>query len=206
MTSMTRRTWLASALAMIATPLAAAAPFRRVRPQYIAVLADPGASAGTGAETWGYWREDPGPIGVFLRQFAKLDRLGFGPTGWRFDGDDWWLDENGIIMKAPDFPMPAGRYLVTNGEENVSILTVEAPDATGAQGWSLSDGMTASDVTHGPCRSARYTPTGESGTCSPADADQSVFPLPLGASPPMVKGCERKEYAVFIVIGLPLGS
>ncbi len=204
---LTRRAWLAAAsAALVTSPAAAKAKFRPVRPQYIAALADETASEGTGAETWGYWRRDPGPIGVHLSQFDKLRALGGGPTGWPFNRDDWWLDENGLIMKAPDFPMPAGAYLVTNGETNVSVLTVEAADATGAQGWSLSDGMTAADVTHGPCRSARYTPMGASGTCSPADADISLFPLPLGDSPPLVEGCDRKEYAVFIVIGLPIGS
>ena len=207
MSPITRRAWLASAsAALLATPALAKPKFRAVRPQFIAALAPPDATSGTGAETWGYWRKDPGPIGVRLRQFAKLERLGFGPAGWRFDADDWWLDENGLIMKAPDFPLPPGEYLVTNGETNVSTLAIAAPDATGAQGWTLSDGLTAADVTHGPCRSARYTPTGASGTCSPAKADQSVFPLPLGDSPPMVPGCERQEYAVFIVIGLPVGS
>ena len=53
------------------------------------------------------------------------------PAGWRFDIDDWWLDENGLIMKAPEFPIPAGQYFVTNGEEHFSLLTIEDPDAEG---------------------------------------------------------------------------
>jgi len=205
-----RRQWLLSGFAAFfasqATPLAAKAKFRRVRPQYIASLAAPGAKSGGGAQTWGLWRVDPGPIGVWLRQYDKLRKLGYGPSGWQFDADDWWLDENGLIMKAPEFPMPAGQYLVTNGESNVSVLTVEEPDAAGGQAWALSDEKTIADVTHGPCRSARYTPEGASGTCSPADADRSVFPLVPGASPPAVEGCRKVDYAVLIVIGLPVGA
>ena len=74
------------------------------------------------------------------------------PTGWRFDIDDWWLDENGLIMKAPKFPIPSGKYYVTNGEEHISLLTIDEPDQLGQQRWKLSDGKTFANVTHGPCR------------------------------------------------------
>lgn len=206
-----RREWIAAmGAALFATrggPVSAAAKFRRVRPQYIASLAGPGETSGNGAQEWGLWRIDPGPIGVWLRLYGKLRDLNFiGPSGWRFDLDDWWLDENGLIMKAPEFPIPAGQYLVTNGESNVSVLTVEEPDAAGGQAWALSHDKTIADVTHGPCRSARYTPAGASGTCSPEDADQSVFPLVPGASPPDVAGCEKVDYAVLIIIGLPVAA
>jgi len=109
-------------------------------------------------------------------------------------------------MKAPEFPIPAGQYFVTNGEEHFSLLTIEDPDAEGKQSWSLSDDKTLANVTHGPCRSARYTPEGESGTCSPEFADRSAFPLKPGESPPLVSGCNRKNYAVLIVIGVPSTS
>lgn len=210
--TMTRRQWLASALGLLAS--AAAGPvlaqtrlFRRIPTQYIAALAPEGARSGTGAESWGLWKVDPGPIGVWLWWYQTLKRAGnIAPAGWRFDIDDWWLDENGLIMKAPEFPMPAGQYYVTNGEEHISLLSVEQPDAEGKQAWSLSDDKTIADVTHGPCRSARYTPEGASGTCSPAEADHDVFPLKPGESPPQVQGCHRKEYAVLIVFGLPVES
>jgi len=185
---LTRRQWLASAMGLIVTaissPLLAETKIRRIPAQYIATLALGGASSGTGAESWGLWRIDPGPIGVWLRFYQFLQKAGnIAPAGWRFDIDDWWLDENGLIMKAPEFPMPAGAYYVTNGEEHISLLTVEKPDADGKQAWSLSGGKTISNVTHGPCRSARYTPEGVSGTCSPEDADRSVFPLKPGEAP-----------------------
>ena len=202
---LTRRAWITSAIASIfATRVGATTKYRGIPNQYIAVLAPEGATSGTGAEMWGLWSEDPGPIGVWLPFYQRLREAGsIGPTGWRFDIDDWWLDENGLIMKTPEFPMPAGQYFVTNGEENISLLTVDEPDETGAQTWSLDNDKTVADVTHGPCRSARYTPIGETTTCSPEDADVEVFPLPLGDSPPMVEGCNRKEYAVFIVFGVP---
>ena len=202
---MTRRQWLAALAGVLAAgPAFAKAKFRPVRPQYIAALAPADAIEGRGAEMWGLWREDPGPIGVRLKQYEKLRRLGFGPSGWRFDADDWWLDENGLIMKAPEFPIPAGEYLVTNGEKNVTVLTVGEPDAGGRQRWSLGDGMTLGDVTHGPCRSARYTPEGASGSCGPDAADASAFPLPLGEGLPDVPGCRKVTYAVLIVIGVPV--
>ena len=100
--------------------------------------------------------------------------------------------------------IPEGQYSVTNGEEHFSSLTIEDPDAEGKQSWSLSDDKTLANVTHGPCRSARYTPEGESGTCSPKFADRSAFPLKPGESPPLVSGCNRKNYAVLIVIGVPV--
>lgn len=209
--NLTRRTWLTGffglAAGLLANPLGAKTKFKSVPLQYIAALGPEGATSGTNAETWGYWREDPGPIGVWLRLYKMLAKAGnVAPAGWKFDIDDWWLDENGLIMKAPEFPMPAGQYLVTNGEDLAAELTIEGPDADGRQAWSLSHGRVLKDVTHGPCRSARYTPEGESGTCSPAKADQSVFPLAPAEPPPPVAGCKRKQYAVLIVFALPVES
>ena len=65
---MDRRHWLISALSLVSLGFAGKASakqfFRRVPTQYIAALAPPEATSGTGAETWGIWRQDPGPIGV----------------------------------------------------------------------------------------------------------------------------------------------
>lgn len=204
-----RRKWLVSALSLMGTwmasPVLAQIKYYPIKTQYIAALAPAGATSGTGAETWGIWRVDPGPIGVWLRLYQMLRKAGnIAPAGWRFDLDDWWLDENGLIMKAPDFPIPPGKYLVTNGEENASLLTIDPPDQNGNQNWSLNNEMTIGDVTHGPCRSARYTPIGASGTCTPENADRSVFPLELGKELPAVKDCNRKIYAVLIVFGYPV--
>ena len=196
--NITRRQWLISSLSFIGawmvSPVLGQIKYHPIRNQYIAALAPAGARSGTGAETWGIWRVDPGPIGVWLRLYQMLRKAGnIAPAGWRFDIDDWWLDENGLIMKAPDFPITPGKYLVTNGEENAAQLTIDPPDENGNQNWSLDNGMTIGDVTHGPCRSARYTPIGASGTCSPENADQSVFPLELGKQLPEVTDCNRKS-------------
>ena len=206
-----RRAWLVSGCAaLFSAPFLQAAEartFRRIPYQYIAVLAPEQASSGSGAEAWGFWREDPGPIGVFLKYYNKLRKAGgFGPTGWQFDINDWWLDENGLLMKAPVFPMPAGEYYVTNGEEHISLLTVDKPDSEGKQSWTLSDGKTIANVTHGPCRSARYTPRDAANQCSPENAPQSVFPLAPGERPPSVNHCDKKEYAVLIVFAVPAQS
>ncbi len=88
--------------------------FKRIAPQFIAALGDPKASSGTGAENWGLWPVDPGPRGVWLKLFPVLRATGgFAPAGWQFDASDWWVDENGLLMDKPDFPLAAGKYLVT---------------------------------------------------------------------------------------------
>ena len=208
-TRITRRKWitllLSSLTVGVSSQTIAQTKFKRIRTQYIAALAQSNLTSGTGAETWGLWRIDPGPIGVWLQFYKLLQKAGnIAPAGWRFNIDDWWLDENGLIMKAPEFPMPAGKYYVTNGEEHISLLTVEPPDTTGTQAWSLSDNKTIANVTHGPCRSTRYTPENGLGTCSPVNANQNVFPLKPGEDPPPVQGCKRKKYAVLIVFGKPV--
>ena len=176
--------------------------FKPVPTQYIAALADPSASSGTGAEAWGIWRLDPGPRGVRLGSYEALKAHGGkAPAGWHFDSGDWWLEENGLIMEQPEFPMPPGKYLVTGNREATSALTVFAKDAEGKQRWELADGVTVYDVTHLRCRSARYTP--EAGKmCSPAAVRQSGFPVEPGAAMPPVGNCSKQDYAVLFVIGV----
>jgi hypothetical protein len=43
--------------------------FKRIQTQFIAALGDPGASSGNGAQSWGLWRVDPGPRGVWLNRY-----------------------------------------------------------------------------------------------------------------------------------------
>lgn len=145
--------------------------------QFIAASIDPTsagskASSGANADEWGIWRVDPGPRGVQLSRYKQLEAAGGkARAGWQFDPSNWWLEEHGLIMEAPTFPLPAGKYQVTGGRETSSVLTVNA-DAS----WSLSGGATLYDVTHLPCRSAKYTGG------SPANAKQSEFPVTPGAS------------------------
>lgn len=164
--------------------------------QYLAALGDPDASSGSGAQSWGLWRVDPGPRGVMLRSYPALKaRDGVAPANWKFDDGDWWLEEHGLIMEKPDFPMPAGRYVVTGAREVTTILTV-TPEGR----WSLEKGKLY-DVTHLPCRSARYTPA-SGGACTPEQATQSAFPVTPGAPMPPVMGCNKQDYAVLFVIGV----
>ena len=178
--------------------------FTQVAPQYIAALADPGAKSGNNAQTWGLWRVDPGPRGVPLSSYKRLVEVGgVAPANWRFDSRDWWLEEHGLIMEKPTFPLAAGRYLVTGDREVTAVLTVYRPDKNGNQRWELGDGATLYDVTHLACRSARYTPTTTSpNSCSPEKAPRSAFRVAPGKAMPPVDGCNKQDYAVLIVIGI----
>ena len=132
---------------------------------------------------------DPGPRGVRLKDFGKLQAAGgVAPAKWTHDNTDWWLDEKGIMMEKPDFPVSPGKYLVTGLREVTTVLTVHPANDTGDSRWELDDGATLYDVTHLPCRSARYTPAaGESGG-SPANAKLTAFPVRPGGAMPMVAG------------------
>merc|ERR550514_989853 len=97
-----------------------------------------GLSSGVGASTWGIWRVDPGPRGVRLNEYPRLAAAGgVARAGWQFDREDWWLEEHGLIMEKPDFPLPAGRNelawlnhdAASRGRES-AVLTVH-PDGDG---------------------------------------------------------------------------
>jgi hypothetical protein len=184
--------------------------FVRIPMQYIAALGDPGATEGRGAESWGIWREDPGPRGVWLDEYDTVTQNGgVAPAGWTLDPASWWLEENGLIMEAPTFPLPPRRYLVTGGRDKTAVLTVYPPDADGTARWMLDGGATLHDVTHLGCRSARYTPLqGNSapGACTPALAPRDAFRVAPGAAMPPIPGCAKQDYHVLFVIGLEAGS
>jgi hypothetical protein len=194
-------------LAAGAQPVLAAGPdltkFKRIEPQYIAALADPGAKSGSGAQSWGLWSQDPGPRGCKLDRYPELKATGVAPSQWKFDEKDWWLEEHGLIMEKPTFPLPPGKYLVTGDREVTSILTIHPKDKDGSQRWELADGATIYDVTHLGCRSARYTPVASHDACSPENARKTGYPILPGMTMPAVKGCNKQDYAVLIVVGLP---
>ncbi len=178
--------------------------FKRISPEFIAALAAPGATSGNYAESWGLWRQDPGPRGVRLAGYGRLKAAGdVAPARWKFDDADWWLEEHGLIMEKPDFPVPPGKYLVTGDREVSSVLTVYPADKSGNRHWELSGGATLYDVTHLACRSARYTPATGKDSCSPTNAPTAAFPVVPGASMPPVDGCHKQDYSVLIVIGVP---
>jgi hypothetical protein len=179
------------------------AQFKRVPTQYIAALAAEKATSGSNAQTWGLWRQDPGPRGVALERYQLLKAAdGVAPAGWKLDDGLWWLEEHGLIMEAPEFPLPPGSYLVTGGRSATAALTVHPKASDGTQHWELDSGATLYDVTHLHCRSARYTPSSSHGSCSPASARRTEFPVAAGAAMPSVDGCAKQDYAVLIVIGV----
>jgi len=208
--ALTRRAFLLSSAAAAATAGLSRAvlaaddlhDFRRVPTQYIAALGSPDARSGNDAQTWGLWRQDPGPRGVPLREYGQLKASGgVAPSSWKLDDKAWWLEEHGLIMEQPEFPMPPGRYLVTGGRAVTTVLTVDAMAKDGTQRWALDD-ATIYDVTHLRCRSALYTPAGGAGSCSPAKAQMAAFPVRPGAAMPAVDGCNKQDYSVFIVVAV----
>ena len=206
-----RHTCLATALlitmAIVAQAVQAAdggqTKFRRISTQYIAALGNPGATSGNGAQLWGLWPLDPGPRGVKLHRFQSLkDAGGVAPARWKFDETDWWLEEHGLIMEQPSVPLPPGKYLVTGARKVTTVLTIHPADSHGDRRWELDQGATLYDVTHLACRSARYTPATVGGSCSPAKAKQTSFPVAPGGTMPPVEGCTKQDYAVLIVMGV----
>jgi hypothetical protein len=177
--------------------------FRRIEPQFIAALGDPKATSGSGAQSWGFWNKDPGPRACKLDHYPQLKATGVAPAQWKFDEADWWLEEHGLIMEKPSFPLPSGQYLVTGDRDVTTVLTIHPKDKNGNQRWELADGATLYDVTHLGCRSARYTPATSNNSCSPANAPTKGYPVLPGVAMPAVKGCRKQDYTVLIVVGLP---
>ena len=198
--SLVRRAFLASSAAAatqyVYAQTVAPKGFRRIPTQFIAALGDPNSNSGSTARDWGIWELDPGPRGVWLDKYEKelVANNDIAPAGWKFDLNDWWLEEHGLIMESPDFPLPPGRYLVTGGRLVTTTLTVDAEGH-----WELGDKAKLYDVTHLPCRSARYHPTNDG---SPLTAKKSDFPVLPGAEMPSVAGCSKQDYAVLFVIGV----
>ena len=76
--------------------------FKHIPVEFIVALADPSATSGNNAQTWGLWHQDPGPRGCLLDNYEKLKADGgIAPAQWKFDQKDWWLEEHGLIMEKP---------------------------------------------------------------------------------------------------------
>jgi hypothetical protein len=173
--------------------------------QFIAALGDPNANSGVWSteQPWGLWPLDPGPRGIWLRDYKSSTDSDQNtstvtgrapittPSGWTLDPTDWWLEEHGILMEAPQFPIPNGRYLVTGGRDVVTGLTIQNGR------WRLDDDHVLFDVTHLPCRAARY----RTAASSPAAANPRDFPVAPGATMPSVSGCTKQDYAVLFLVG-----
>ena len=187
--------------------------FKRLSPiQFIAALGDPKATSGTGAQEWRLWREDPGPRGVYLKDYDRkvAAKGGIAPAGWTMPANEFWVEEHGLLMEVPGpLPLqkferegdkmkvvaPEKRYVVTGDRKVTSVLTVAADGR-----WSLSEGSLY-DVTHLPCRTGVYT-AASGGSCKPAEAMQSAFPVKPGALMPKFDGCNTADWAVLFVIGV----
>jgi len=173
--------------------------------RFISALGDPKSSSGSGSETWGLWRDDPGPRGVYLKDYDRRLKANnnVAPAGWSFDPTDWWVEEHGLIMSTPEpLPrksvnketkeiIPEKQYVVTGDREITTVLTVR-DDGT----WELEKGSLY-DVTHLPCRSAAY----RGDTCAPMNANLKDFPVKPGAEMPVINGCAKQDYAVLFVLG-----
>ena len=197
-----RFSYMIAALLLMSHSSPAETIIKRIPTQYIAALGDPKAKSGVGAETWGLWPVDPGPRGVRLTGYTSLKEAGgIAPRGWKFNYADWWLEEHGLIMEQPTFPIPPGKYVVTGNRDSTATLTVHPKGADGIQHWELDHGATLYDVTHLGCRAARYTPA-TANSCTPEHADQENFPVFPGAVMPPVGGCNKQDYQVLIVVGM----
>lgn len=181
--------------------------YKRIPTQYVAALGDKNLNSGSGAENWGLWAIDPSPRGVKLRDYETLvgAQGGVAPAGWRFDAADWWLEEHGLLMEKPVFPIPAGKYVVSGAREVTAVLTIHPKGADGTQKWELDQGASLYDVTHLRCRAARYTPESVN-SCSPAKAQVASIPVPPGEAMPVVSGCKAEDFQVLIVIGMVEGG
>lgn len=182
--------------------------FKPIQAQFIAALGDGTAQSGTIHNDWAIWEVDPGPRGVWLRNYPDLVAAqNKADAGWEFDPENFWIDENGLLMEKPVFNLEPGYYLVTGEREVITVLTVHEKAADGSQRWELYNGATLDDVTHLPCRSARYTPIegagAEGGMCTPANAPLSEFKVPPGSPMPQIEHCVKQDFRVLIVIGLP---
>ena len=188
-------------------PAADLSKFKRIEPQYIAALADPKATSGNNAQSWGLWTLDPGPRGSRLESYDQLKANGgLTPAGWKFDPADWWLEEHGLIMEQPTFPLAPGKYVVTGDRKVTTVLTIHPKDKDGNQRWELADGANLYDVTHLGCRAARYKPTSASNSCTPANVRLTGIPVRPGVAMPVVNGCRQQDYAVLIIVGLPVNN
>ena len=190
------------ATASIVGPAIAEPAFKRIPTQYIAALGNSAATSGTDAQSWGLWPLDPGPRGVRLDSYTELKAAGgVAPANWNFDGSDWWLEEHGLLMEQPQFPIVPGKYVVTGDREVTAVLTIHEKSADGSQKWELDKGATIYDVTHLRCRAARYTPV-SSNSCSPQKAQVASIPVAPGEAMPVVEGCSKQDYQVLIVVGM----
>ena len=77
--------------------------------------------------------QDPGPRACQLDHYPQLKATGVAPAQWKFDASDWWLEEHGLIMEKPTFPLTPGKYLVTGDRDVTTVLTVHPKGSVGLE-------------------------------------------------------------------------
>ena len=78
--------------------------FNRIPLQYIAALGDADATSGNNAQAWGLWPVDPGPRGVRLNNYDRLQKAGgVAPQD----------EHNGVRLGADDLDHFVGERLPT---------------------------------------------------------------------------------------------
>lgn len=133
-----------------------------------------------------------------LRDYERIMATESAERPSWLDSKDFFLDENAIIMPQPEFPMPPGKYLVTGARSTTTGLTIDAEG-----NWKLDEGKLF-DVTHLPCRAARYrttTTAEDSKAGSPMTVRKGDFPVMPGGIMPDVLGTNKEIYSVVFIIG-----
>ena len=144
--------------------------FRRIEPQDIAALGDPGATSGSGAQSWGLWSQDPGPRGgkldLGLRSIEGGRRRGAGTVSI----DAAWTGgrgrNTGRIMEKPTFPLPPGKDLVTGDRTVTTVLTIQPKDKDGNERWNSPTARPSTMSPISDADSARYDAGGGGQLCS----------------------------------------
>jgi len=143
---------------------------------------------------------------VALGRFPQLLKSGgVAPDGWKFDSQDWWLEEHGLIMEPPQFPAGSGRYLVTGERELVTSLTIHPsgrPERRPPLGTRRPRHAVRRD-TPGLPRSALHTRHGRQIMPASQGTTGGISGGARGNMPPS-PGCAQQDYAVLIVIGVAL--
>jgi len=104
---------------------------------------------------------------------------------------------NKKFIREGKYTIDRAKYVVTGDRDVTTVLTVFSDGR-----WQLDKG-TLYDVTHLPCRSARYTPADSANpACTPDQANKKDFPVTPGAAMPAVSGCNKQDYAVLFVLGI----
>ena len=69
--------------------------FKRIPTQFIAALGDPAATSGSGAQSWGLWRRDPGPRGVWLVKYWRRTQF------WHSEGHTLRVRPKRRVLSIP---------------------------------------------------------------------------------------------------------